>query len=149
MSTPAAARGRPWSSGLARAPASPASRERARSNTAVTHACRDRPLGAVGASELDQQANAIARGSLADIRAAEVPCRAGDVEVRPRSVADELRQERASDDRPRLARFGRVVEVGICALDELVVLLVQRQAPHDLARSLARALQAPRELVVV
>ena len=38
-----------------------------------------------------------------------------------------------ADDRAGLARFGRVVEVAVVALDQLVVLLVQRQPPDDLA----------------
>ena len=38
----------------------------------------------VGARELDEQAHAVARGALADVGAAELPGRAGDVEVRPR-----------------------------------------------------------------
>ena len=70
-------------------------------------------------------------------RRGRVPGRAGDVEMRPRHVADEVRQERGADDRAGLARFGRVVEVAVGALDQLVVLGVQRQAPDDLAGALA------------
>ena len=94
-------------------------------------------LAAVGARELDQQAHAVAGGALVDVGAAEVPRRAGDVQVRPRHLADEVRQERAADDRARLAAFGGVVEVAVGALDQLRVLLVQRQAPDDLAGALA------------
>src|SRR5512142_296312 len=49
-------------------------------------------LLAVGAGELDEQAHAVAGGALADIGAFELPRRAGDVEVRPRHLADELAQ---------------------------------------------------------
>ena len=69
--------------------------------------------------------------------------------MRPRDLADEVRQERAADDRARLASFGGVVEVAVFALDQLVVLLVQRQPPDDLAGALAGRDDARGELVVV
>src|ERR1019366_5826807 len=96
-----------------------------------------RGLGAERAGELDEPAHAVARGALAGVGAPETPSRAGDVEVRPRHVADEVGDQRRADDRNRLARFGRVVEVAVGAFDQLVVLLVQGQAPDDLARALA------------
>src|SRR5207302_5749927 len=92
-----------------------------------------RDLGAVGAGQLDQQAHAVARGALADVGAVEVPGRSGDVEVCPRHLAHEVREEAPAHYRARLARFRRVVEISVLALHQLVVLLVQRQPPDDLA----------------
>ena len=93
-------------------------------------------LGAV-ASQLDQQAHAVAGGAFGCIGAPEVPGRPGDVQVHPRRVPDEVRQERRACDRASLAPFGGVVEIAVFTLDQLVVLLVQRQPPHDLAGPLA------------
>src|SRR5438445_12815684 len=46
--------------------------------------------GAVGAGELHEQAHAVAGGALAHVGAAEIPGRAGDVQVRPGGLADEV-----------------------------------------------------------
>ncbi len=51
----------------------------------------------------DQQPDAEAAGALADVLAAGVPGGAGDVEVGPGDVVDELLEERAGVDRSRLA----------------------------------------------
>src|SRR5207302_669315 len=56
------------------------------------------PLGPVGARERDQQAHAEAGRALADVVAIQVPCAAGDIQVSPRRLADEVRQERPADD---------------------------------------------------
>ena len=76
--------------------------------------------------------------ALGRVGAAVVVAGAGDVEVRPRHVADEALEERGALDRVGLAASSEFDEVGVAALDLLVVLGVQRHAPHDLARRARR-----------
>ncbi len=137
-----------WSRSRARRGRPPSVHRSARRRLGGGHASASRPgrprgralarSGAVGARELHEQAHAVARRALGRVGAPQVPGRAGDVQVRPGRVADEVREERPADDRAGLARFGRVVEVAVGALDELVVLLVQRQPPDDLAGAARR-----------
>ena len=55
------------------------------------------------ADQLDQQADAVAAAALAGVGAADVPGGAGDVDVRPGGVVDELLEEGGGGDRARLA----------------------------------------------
>ena len=50
--------------------------------------------------KLDQQPHAVAAGVLAGVGAADVPGGAGDVDVRPGRLADELLEEGGGGDRP-------------------------------------------------
>ena len=69
-----------------------------------------RRSAAVGVSprQLDEEADAVAGRALADVLAADVPGGAGDVEVGPRLAVDELLEEGAGVERPRLALRGGV-----------------------------------------
>src|SRR4029450_6981816 len=72
--------------------------------------------------------------------------RAGDVQMDPRRVADELREEPGSGDRaaPSLADVLDVRDLGI---DQLAVVGVEGQLPDRLARRGARADQLGGELI--
>ena len=87
-----------------------------------------RPLG-----ELDEQPDGDAGAALRRVRLAGVVRGAGDVEVRPRAPVDEALEELRRGDRARLAALDGVRDVGVAALDEVGVLVVQRQAPDELA----------------
>ena len=100
-------------------------------------------LGGAVAGELDQEPHAEAVGAVADVLAADVPGGAGDVEVRPGRLADELLEEGGGGDRPRLALLAEVGEVGDRPLHQLLVLGVQRQPPGQLA-GLPRRRRSPR-----
>src|SRR5437660_11335971 len=101
------------------------------------------------AKELDQQAGAHARRSLRDVRAlALAPVGAGDVEVRPDSVARELAEEGRGRDGAAGAPAG-VLHVGHVALDLVVVFFPERQLPHALAAPLAGILELPDQRLVV
>src|SRR6478736_4748853 len=89
------------------------------------------------ARQLDQQADAEAAGVAAGVLAADVPGGAGDVDVRPGRLADELLEEGGGGDRPRLALRGEVGEVGDGALHQRLELGVEGQAPGQLAALLA------------
>src|SRR5690606_13405241 len=97
----------------------------------------------------DEGAHHRARRALAGVWLGGVPCRSGDVEVRPWDVACEVAQELAAGDRSRLARLGRVHEVGDLALHRLRVLGVQGQSPDQLAGRLAGGDDAFAPVVVV
>ncbi len=62
---------------------------------------------------------------------------AGDVQVGPRHVADEVVQELGRGDGQCHPRLGTVGDLGVAALDHLGVLAVKRQPPHQLAGALA------------
>ena len=94
-------------------------------------------------------AHAEARRALPTYGRSEAPRGARDVHVHPRHVADERLQELRGGDRGGLARLGRVVEVGVLALDQLRVLLVQRQPPADLAGGGAGGVDLGAPVVVV
>src|SRR3954447_16104975 len=86
----------------------------------------------VRARQLHEEPDPERAPALLGIRPPAVPGHAGDVEVRPWHVAREAPQELPADDRGRLALLRRVVEVAVAALDQLGVLVVQRQAPQAL-----------------
>ena len=83
-------------------------RQAARPRHRHLHDPRRRGLGGAVARELDQQPHAEAAGVVADVLAADVPGGAGDVEVRPGRLADELLEEGGGGDRPRLALLPRL-----------------------------------------
>src|SRR5687768_4802040 len=93
---------------------------------------RPRRSGLLSAQQVEQEADAEAARTLPDVIAPETPCRAGDVQVGPGRVPDELRQERRRVDGPGLALVRCVCQVGDGALRELLVLPVQGQAPRQL-----------------
>src|SRR5829696_6054972 len=74
----------------------------------------DGPLIGLGATSLhlrrdaDQQPHAVAAGVVARVLAADVPGRAGDVDVGPGGVADELLEEGGGGDGSRLALRAQV-----------------------------------------
>ena len=83
-------------------------------------------------SQLDQGAGAEGGGALGEPPVVGVGVhRAGDVEVDPRRVADELLQEQRRGDRPAVGAAD-VLEVGDVALEQLAVVVVQRQPPQRL-----------------
>src|SRR3954451_9320856 len=104
------------------------------------------PLLVQGRGQLDEQADAVAVAALGRVGLVRVPRGAGDVEVRPRDVADEALEELRRGDRRRAPVLDRVQDVAVPALDEVGVLGVQWQPPEDLAgpRSGRGALLAPR-----
>ena len=89
-------------------------REASRPNRSACHAKKrkrgkGRATGAgrsVAARQLDQQPHAVAAGVVAGVLAADVPGGAGDVDVGPGGLADELLEEGAGVDRARLALRG-------------------------------------------
>ena len=99
--------------------------------------------------QLDQQADPVAAGSVADVFAADVPGGAGDVEVRPGALGGELLEERPGVDRPRLALRRGVDEVRDLPLRQLLVLGMQRQPPGQLSGRLGGAQDLGRQIVVV
>src|ERR1700744_6132178 len=95
---------------------------------------RPRPSPSVDevADELDEEPHAEAAAALAGVGAVDVPGGAGDVDVRPRRVADEFLEEGRRGDRPRLALGGEVGEVGDRPLHHLLVLGVEGEAADQL-----------------
>ena len=111
--TPAASAARPRSSTAAAARRPPRralidadDRQAARPRDRDLHDHRAEPSEA-RSRELDQQPHAEAGRAVADVLAADVPGGAGDVEVGPGDVVDELLEERAGVDRAGLALRGR------------------------------------------
>ena len=81
---------------LPRRPSAKTARDPARDRGAVSH--QNKQSGAVGLRQLDEQAHAVAGGAAADVRAVELPRRAGDVQVRPRRL---VRRSSTGTPRPR------------------------------------------------
>ena len=104
---------------------------------------RARPLerpasGAVGLGELDQQPHPVAGGALADVRRGRGPrpsrrCPGAPTASRRRSSTGTSPPTIV----PALRPSGALSRSRVVALDQLVVLLVQRQPPDDLAAALA------------
>src|SRR5215212_1260226 len=68
------------------------------------------------------------------------PCSTSDVNMHPRDIGDEVRQECCSSDRTTRSA-SNVLDVCIVALDLLVIFIIQRKLPHlfsCLIRSLAQ-----------
>src|SRR5204863_2666025 len=61
---------------------------------------------------------------------------AGNVEVRPRHVTDELLEEEAGSEGAAVTVAARVLDVGDLGVDLLAVVVGQRQGPHLLPRPL-------------
>ena len=74
--------------------------------------------------------------------------RAGDVEMRPRGVADEALDEHRRARRAALPAAD-ILHVGEFRIDHLVVALADRHAPDSLAGGLARRDEAGGELVII
>src|SRR5687767_3267354 len=86
------------------------------------------------AQVLHQQAYAEAGGGLLVVRRRG----AGNVEVGPgNALFDELLEEHAADDRVGVALTGGVLDIGVVALDQLLVIVPERQRPEPLVRAAA------------
>src|SRR5512132_128814 len=96
-----------------------------------------------------EQAQAKAAGALRHGVAVLLrPGDAGDVEMRPRRLADEALEELRGGDRAGAA-VADVLHIGNVGLDDLVVFLAERQPPHRLAGGRAGLGDALGEVVVV
>ena len=97
-----------------------------------------------------EQAHAETRGALAGQRqVARGPGDAGDVEMRPGHVADELLQEDGTGGAARLAAPPDILDVGDVGLDVLLVGLAERQPPQQLAGLLGRRQQLAGQRLVI
>lgn len=98
---------------------------------------------------IEQEADTKASGPLPQVRMLlGRPRRAGDVEVRPRRVANELGEKRSRSAGPAVATAG-VLDVGDVALDFVLVLLPERQRPEAFAGAFAGGAELLLKLLIV